>query len=239
MFAKQSPLIALLLFAVTSASSFPALAQDDASHYDYRQRTRELAFDPQRFFPERPEPWMEIVYSGDDYGYPVYSIGILLGCTSEDVGEARRGCGSRMIARMVRAPFNGEPPRPRNRGQALFGFLYESGVSDDASLREALGRYRLEWLETDVSECGPAMAMMEANPALSFFALPLVPRDPLSGIALHTDKIRFVHRDSYLFESTYYGALWEDSPGAWADEFAQSLEACWQPSESTPPWERD
>lgn len=236
---KKLSLLAVSLCIFAAAPSSLAQDQNADSGYDYRQRTRELAFDPQHFFPERVRPWMEIVYSGDDYGFPVYSLAIRKGCTSDDIGEARRTCGDRLIARMVRSPFDGEPSRPRNRGQALFGFLSNARVDDDIALRAALTRYQLEWLETDVSGCGPAMALLEADPALSFFATQWTPSLRPPPIVLHADKIRFVHRGSYLSETTYYGWTAPDSPGAWAVQFAQSLEACWRPAASIAPWERN
>ncbi|KLI63129.1 hypothetical protein [Aurantiacibacter marinus] len=239
MYDKKLPLLSVTLCIFAAVLSSPAQAQHADNDYDYRERTRELAFDPQRFFPEGTRPWMEIIYSGDDYGFPVYSIAIQKGCTSDDTGEARRNCGNRLIARMVRAPFDGEPLRPRNRGQVLFGYLFDEGVGDDLALRDALARYQLEWLETDVSGCEPAMALLEADPVLSFFATQLTPSEGIPQLALHADKIRFVHRGSYLSETTYYGWAAPESPGEWAVQFAQSLEACWRPASSIAPWERD
>lgn len=89
----------------------PAAARDAQPSFDFRERTRALAFDPARFFSEQSEPAMSVRYLGDDYGYPVYAIAVRRGCTDADRGEGRRTCGERLIARMVRSPYKGEPPR--------------------------------------------------------------------------------------------------------------------------------
>lgn len=212
----------------------PSAAQDTPASYDFRERTRALAFDPARFFPERLEPEMSIRYLGDDYGYPVYAIAVRKGCTDADQGEARRTCGERLIARMIRSPFEGEPPRPRARGQRLFATIAKSQPQGDDALLRLLDDAGLEWLEADVRECPAAVAHLATGRDLKFSSAIDPTRQP-GDIVLHADKVSFEIGD-YLMRSRYEGWLKPGSPGAWANDFAASLESCWKPSTALVPW---
>lgn len=212
----------------------PAAAQEPPPSYDFRERTRALAFDPARFFPERSEPAMSVRYLGDDYGFPVYAIAVRRGCTDADQGEARRTCGERLIARMVRSPFEGEPPRPRARGQRLFGTIARSRPRNDDALLRLLDDTGLEWLEADVRGCPAAMAHLATGRDLEFSSAADLTGRPFE-IVLHADKISFEIGD-YLMRSRYEGWAKPGSPGAWANDFAASLETCWKPSTAPVPW---
>ncbi len=212
----------------------PLAAQDAPPSYDFRERTRALAFDPTRFFPERSEPAMSVKYLGDDYGFPVYAIAVRRGCTDADQGEARRTCGERLIARMVRSPFEGKPPRARARGQRLFATIAQSGPQNDGALLRLLDNTGLEWLEADVRKCPTAMAHLPTGRDLKFSPA-LNQTGQLQEIVLHADKISFEIGD-YLTRSRYEGWLKPGSPGAWANDFAASLETCWKPSTALVPW---
>ena len=212
----------------------PVAAQDAPPSYDFRERTRTLAFDPARFFPERSEPAISVRYLGDDYGFPVYAIAVRRGCTDADQGEARRTCGERLIARMVRSPFEGKPPRPRARGQRLFATIAQSQPQNDNALLRTLDDTGLEWLEADVRKCPTAMAHLATGRDLKFSPAADPTRQPLE-IVLHADKISFEIGD-YLMRSRYEGWAKPGSPGAWANDFAMSLETCWKPSMAPVPW---
>ena len=62
-------MIKIAFIAATIAISLvaPLAAQESASDYDFRERIRVLAFDPDRFFPERVEPAMSVRYLGDGH----------------------------------------------------------------------------------------------------------------------------------------------------------------------------
>lgn len=212
----------------------PLAAQEAPASYDFRERTRALAFDPARFFPEQSEPAMSVRYLGDDYGFPVYAIAVRRGCTDADQGEARRTCGDRLIARMVRSPFEGKPPRPRARGQRLFATIAESKPQNDNDLLRTLDRSGLEWLETDVAKCPAAIAHLATGRDLKFFTAADLTGRPVE-IVLHVDKVSFEIGD-YLMRSRYEGWAKPGSPGAWAKDFAASLETCWKPSKAPVPW---
>jgi hypothetical protein len=225
---------ALIVVALVVGMVAPSAAQDAPQGYDFQERTRALAFDPARFFPERSEPAMSIRYLGDDYGFPVYAIAVRRGCTDADQGEARRTCGGRLIARMIRSPFAGDPPRPRARGQRLFAVIAQSKPQADDALLRSLDRAGLDWLEADVRKCPTAMAHLATGRDLKFSpALEQAGRP--ADIVLHADTVSFEVGD-YLTRSRYVGWLKPGSPASWASDLAASLEPCWKPSTALVPW---
>lgn len=104
--------------------------------------------------------------------------------------------------------------------------------SDDALLR-LLDKARLEWFEADIRKCPTAMAHLATGRDLRFATA----IDPIDGddIVLHADTVSFEIGD-YLMRSRYQGWPKPGSPGAWANDFARSLEACWKPSTAPVPW---
>lgn len=233
--------IALSLLATASVSASPALAEGSALAVDQqRSAVRQLAFDPDRFFPERTQPLIAIRYTGDDYGFPVYSIAVRRGCSQQDRGEARKTCGNRMTARMVRAPGigpkEGEGRSRRIAGAQLFARLHESAPQDEAQLRAGIDGLGLDWLEADISACPAAMAHLKTADSIGFFANPVMPDDDSLEIVLHADKIDFEFGE-YLTRSRFVGYAKPGSPGAWAHQFAVSLADCWKPATATAPWQ--
>lgn len=220
----------VLVFAQAS----PLIAQGAQLAYDFQERTRALAFDPARFFPGRPAPAISIRYLGDDYGYPVYAIAVRRGCTDNDSDEVRKTCGERLTARMVRSPYNGNPPRVRARGQRLFALLSQSQPASDAALLPLLDKAGLEWLEADIHTCPTAMAHLATGRDLRFS--PAFDQVKQVEIILHADTISF-EVGEYLERSRYHGWLKPGSPGAWANDFAASLEPCWKPAAALVPWQ--
>lgn len=212
----------------------PSAAQDVRPTYDYREHTRELAFDPDRFFPEQRGLAMSVRYLGDDYDYPVYAIAVREGCTDADKGEARRTCGERLIARMIRSPYDGKPPRPRARGQRLFAAIGQSQPQSDDALIRLLDSMGLEWLEADVRKCPTAMAHLATGRDLKF-STAIDQLGKLDGIVLHADTVSF-EVGGHKMRSHFQGWLKPGSPGAWANDFATSLETCWKPSTAPVPW---
>jgi hypothetical protein len=233
--------IALSLLATAAIPTSPALAEGSAmSVEEQHSATRQLAFDPARFFTDSTiEPLIAIRYTGDDYGYPVYSIAVRRGCTTEDHGEARKTCFNRLTARMVRAPGigpkEGEGRGRRIAGAKVFARLYDLAPQDEVQLRAGIDGLGLDWLEADVSACPAALAHLKTAESMSFFAHPAVPEDDSLAIVLHADKIDFTYGE-YLTRSRYFGYNKAGSPGAWANEFAASLADCWKPASATAPW---
>lgn len=226
---KSAGIAATLVFGLVT----PLTAQDSVPNYDFRERIHVLAFNPDRFFPERFGLAMSARYLGDDYGYPVYTIAVRKGCTRDDQGEARLTCGERLIARMVRSPFQGTPPRPRARGQRLFGAIAQYEPQNDEALLKLLDNAEMEWLEADVRQCSAAMAHLATVRDLRFSSI--IDQMGPTEIVLHADKVTFEISD-FLVRSRYEGWLKPGSPGAWANDFATSQEACWKPSTAAVPW---
>ncbi len=223
-------------FAATLALGLiaPSAAQEARPAYDFRDRTRALAFDPASFFREQSKPALSVRYLGNDYGYPVYTIAVRSGCTEHDKGEARRTCGERLTARMVRSPFKGDSPRPRARGQQLFVAISQAQPQNDNELLRLLDNAGLEWLEADVRKCPTAMAHLATSRNLRF-STTTAPLGQLDEIVLHADTVT-LEIGSYLMRSRYEGWLKPGSPGAWANDFAASLETCWKPAAAPVPW---
>ncbi|KQM23870.1 MULTISPECIES: hypothetical protein [unclassified Sphingomonas] len=225
---RLAPLAALAIAA-------PAPAQD-APRYDVAERTRVLAFDPARFFADTPKPAIAIRYVGDDRRVPIYAIAVRRGCRTDPGSvDADLDCGQRLIARMLRAPFPGQPDRPRLRGYRLIGTLEQRRVASDDELRRGLDGAGLEWVEADVRRCPKAMAHLATMGTLRFAAGIDFDRR-LPEIILHADSIRLEIGD-YLLSHSYEGWLKPGTAGAWADAFAKSLEGCWKPATAPVPWQ--
>ena len=82
----------------------PVVAQE-ASIFELRDPVRAQAFDPTRFFTTaqgRDGSSVRILYTGDDYGWPIHAIAIAAGC-QRDEGLSPEACATRLTARMVRA----------------------------------------------------------------------------------------------------------------------------------------
>jgi hypothetical protein len=234
-----------LYFALAAATFAILLPTVSEAHQDVRQsdslvrrdRVKELAFDPDKFFVSKfnQTPAITIAYTGDDYAWPVYSIAVWFGCRED---AKKRPCNSR-TARMVRAPASLDEERLRHRGSRLIGNLKGGQATTDLAMREQLDGAGLDWLEADLASCSAASALIEQAGSLNW--VPDVIREHASGkpitIFLHADMVRLVLRER-LFESTYEGRIAENSPGAWAVRFARSLEPCWRPASAPPPWRR-
>ncbi len=234
-----------IIFAlcVLVAPAIPARAQAEFSHEDYmrvRGHVEAMAFDPTMFFPGdsvSDRSMIRIRYTGDDYGWPVYSIAIATGCLQ---GEPRTdACGSRVTARMVRAPAPPGMTRIRERGSHLVSRLLERRATRPVEIRRRLTELGVEWMEADVRGCSGALTLLERSADLIW--VPEEIRDPRVReeitLVLHADKVEVIF-DQYARRSTYHGHHAENSPAEWADELAAVLEPCWRPAQAPPPWRR-
>lgn len=201
---------------------------------------QDVAFDPKTYFPAqyiRDRSIVRIAYTGDDYGWPVYSIAIARGCIDgETVPEDN--CASRLRARMVRAPGVLDANRPRVAGAQLVARVTETGAGSVDEVRQVLGSMGLEWVEADIRTCPGAFAVfarsVEAAWVPDAIANP-TPENSVPAIVLHPDIIR-VEFQQYAQLTTYRGWIAQQSPAAWAVELAAALEPCWGPSAIQPPW---
>lgn len=201
---------------------------------------RQVAFDPRTYFPSqyiKDRSIVRIAYTGDDYGWPVYSIAIAAGCMD---GETipRDNCASRLRARMVRAPVLPDAARPRVQGAQLVARVRESGAESAEDVRRVLSELNLEWVEADLRTCPGALAALARSAEAAW--VPVAVADPPLrggdlGIVLHADIVR-VEVQQYARFTSYSGWIAEQSPAAWAVEMASILEPCWAPTQNPPPW---
>jgi len=231
--------VRLLLAALLTLTAIPAQA-DDSAAFNLNQTVLADAFDPERFFAGRyiSDPILTIRYLGDDYDYPVYAIALYKGCHADDP-EGDQTCRERLRARMVRAPYDGEPERPRWRGTKLLADLGKLAVSSRSELHAALDLGMVEWLEADLATCPAAMRHARDIGELRWFGVPLVeePSDSIA-IVLHADTVDVRFRPNYFTDVRYTGHVDNDLPSGWAVGLAQSLGDCWTPSNAMPPWRR-
>ncbi len=229
-----------LFAALVLLAALPAQAESRRG-FNLHQAVLAEAFDPERFFEGRyiADPILTVRYLGDDYDYPVYGLALYKGCHDADA-EGDRSCRDRLQVRMVRAPYDGEPERPRWRGTRLLNELGTKGVSSREELLKALDNGAVEWLEADLATCPAALNHARTTDDLRWFGVPLVeePSDSIA-IVLHADTVEVRFRPNYFTDVRYEGAVDDDLPSGWAVEFAKSLENCWKPSAATRPWRRE
>ncbi|WP_303698898.1 hypothetical protein [Brevundimonas naejangsanensis] len=207
---------------------------------DIRAIVREAAFDPKTYFPSKytkDRSIVRIAYTGDDYGWPVYSIAIAAGCLE---GETipRDNCASRLRARMVRAPAIPDAARPRLLGAQLVTRVKETGATSPEEVRQALRDMNLEWVEADLRTCPGALATLTRSAEAAWVPDAIInptPGDEMASLVLHADIVR-VELQQYARLTTYSGWIAERSPAAWAVEMASTLEPCWGSISNPPPW---
>ena len=235
-----SPVAALLLGILSPIYADQGPAQTPKA--DVRAMVWQAAFDPTTYFPSpyiRDRSIVRIAYTGDDYGWPVYSIAIAEGCID---GETipRDDCASRLRARMVRAPADPDSERLRVLGARLVARIEGTGASSPEEVRRALGEMNLEWVEADLRTCPGAITALARSAEADWVPDAITnprPEDDMMGLVLHADIVR-VEFSQYARLTSYSGWIAEGSPAAWAVGFASTLEPCWEPASEPPPWLR-
>ncbi len=234
-----TPLIALFSGLLSPSDNVQGPASTNPAA-DIRAIVQEVAFDPSTYFPSRygrDRSIVRIAYTGDDYGWPVYSIAIAEGCLDGET-DPKDNCASRLRARMVRAPSFAEATRPRHHGARLVARVTETGARSPQEVRQALTNIDLEWAEADIRTCSGASAAL-ARSAEAVWVPDAVanpsPDDDILGLVLHADIIR-VDIQQYARRTSYSGWIADGSPAAWAVEMANTLEPCWEPALATAPW---
>lgn len=221
---------AYVTLALVAGQTAPAEVHSLPSPYDFRARTREIAFDPVRFFPSPARPVISVRYMGYA-GYPVYAVAVHGGCL---VTDKKAGCSGLLRARMVRSPYAGKPPRTRNRGHRLYARIAQAKPMNDKALRSLFDKGELEWLEADVQNCPTAMAHLATGRDLRF-SNRLKDIRNLQEPGFHSDYM-IVEVGSGSEMSRYEGWPKPGTPGEWANEFTTSLETCWKPAAALAPW---
>jgi hypothetical protein len=221
--------LAIVFLAFTSGNA----VQADVTDRKTNQKIFELAFDPDRNFRGDTEPFLTILYRGDDWGVPVYSLGI---------AEVEK----KFIARMVRATKTAESDRPRAAGYRLYAKIDEARAKSDAQLKSLFDAGAVEWLEADVESCVGSAIAIEAVHSAQWSAYPDMAwnrkfDDPENGapIVIHADTVRVQYR-SYLQQIEYSGWFTDqdDHVSTAVLNLAKILEPCWKPAASNAPWHR-
>ena len=156
----------MLEFGITLiTSNMGSNNYDDHNHQkviSIRENVRQLAFDPKTFFEENySNIYIHIIYTGDDYAWPVYSIAINTRKLENDNKYIDQS-----TARMVRAPGDSTVTRPRHRGANLINKLAQEPNYSKEVIKLKLDNANLEWLEADLSSCQNAIKVLsEASKA--------------------------------------------------------------------------
>lgn len=230
------PCLLLLGYIATAAAAQAATSPEALGRV--RETVRALAFDPTKFFRDEDvgDPSIiRIVYTGDDFAWPIYSIAISEGCLEGETPSPE--CGSRLTARMVRSPAPPDMTRPRQRGSHLVRRLVERRAISRPSIRSNLRALGVEWLEADLRACPGVSSLLARSAQLSWVPEEVSSpglRDEIT-LVLHADTVQVVF-DQYARRATYEGYISEGSPAAWAVELAQAIEPCWRPARIRPPW---
>lgn len=197
-----------------------------------RDLISKVAFDPALYFADEPNGGEVVLisYSGDDYGWPVYSIAVHYGCMAGDCTLQRR-------ARMVRAPITDPAARPRVWGMTLVSKVTAKEASTPEAVAGVLNTMGMEWVEADLMTCPGAMTAMADLGKVKWVRDDFVKPDPNGSIevVLHADRIR-VEVPDYLRKASYDGFIAKGSPAAWAYALEKTLEPCWKPVGAPPPW---
>jgi hypothetical protein len=236
----RSLLCSLLLSGLIAA---PAHGQAKPPLEDFarvRDEVRALAFDPATYFPSRfirDGAMIRIAYTGDDYAWPVYSLAVAKGCLDEE--PRSKDCLSRLTARMVRAPAPADLQRPRQRGAHMVRELARRQAASPSSMPSHLSALKVEWLEADLRSCPGATSLLARSADLSWVPKEISNPDAsdLVSPVLHADMVEVVF-ERYARRSTWRGYIAGNSPAAWAVELAETLEPCWKPARTAPPWRR-
>jgi len=220
----------------------------------------ELALTPARNFAgdlhEYDDPVLTVVYRGDDYDVPVYSLAVSSVCIKP---TPENDCGydeSKFVARIVRPPILDPDDRPRSAGYRLLSALAKRKANSRPSIRDALDHGLVQWLEANIAECDGAIDAMEAvrqanwktEPSASWNARFNPNPDGVITLSLHADTVTISYigdnsKSSYVGVIEDYNTNLDDSSktqhvSAMVAKLNETLEPCWTKANSKPPWHR-
>lgn len=201
-------------------------------------RLFQTAFDPDRIFEGdlRPSSDDQLVLTvaasnRDDYA-PAYSLAIAFRCLP--TGEAD-SWECRYVARTLRVGPPGE--EQTGRSFALLSRVQNARNSDE--MTSLLDNAGLEWLEADVNGCANGILAMDSirvadwRPDIHYALQPVEDRT----VILHPAMISVRMSGNYT-TSRYRGWVLADGVPAAVRRLLETLEPCWRPLPSPPPWKR-
>lgn len=182
------------------------------------------------------QPTMEIIYTGDDYGWPVYAIGFFRGCLDKKRGHPTPGCSHLWHALRLRAP-ELKSGRVRHDGSALASTIATiMNESPSLSFTDAVSKSGLKWEIATLNTCpGAVDTFGKFNMSLNSY----INTDPNSR------RDVFIHSDMVTIKVNLgQNKLALQSPvglpvGKWVSEFDEILGQCWEPAAYPRPWETD
>lgn len=193
-----------------------------------------VAFDTDRFFQSKKAS-IGIVYTGDDYNWPVYGIGIVRGCTFPDVLPLEQ-CRGAWRARMVRVPQT-DMESPRLAAARFVRRLADEGAHTLEAMDEAVIGAGLQWLEADIKTCPGAEDHIAKVTQIDWVPREAIeePSRDMPRLVLHADKLTVTFQ-KHLWNATFHGWIGDGSPAVWGKELADRLEPCWRPARVRAPW---
>jgi hypothetical protein len=192
-----------------------------------------LAFDPDRNFWGDPVPFLTVVYRGDDWGVPVYSLSI---------AEVSK----RFVVRAVRSAGLGNDERPRQAGYRLYSKIDAANANSDAKLKALFDAGAVEWLEADLDSCPNAVEAVDAVRNAEWHTYADIgwskkfdEEGDQAPIVMHADTITVRYR-VYLQQVEYSGWLsgGDDHVTKAVLKLAEALQPCWKPATPKAPWHR-
>ena len=194
----------------------------------------EVAFDTDRYF-QGNKASISIVYTGDDYNWPVYGIGIVRGCAHPDVLPLAQ-CREAWRARMVRVPQTGMES-PRLAAARFVRRLADAGANTREAMDEAVMGAGLQWLEADIKTCPGAEDHIAKATQLDWVPHEAIeePSRDMPRLVLHADKLTVTFQ-KHLWNARFHGWIGDGSPAVWGKDMADLLEPCWRPATVRTPW---
>lgn len=230
----------MLAFSALAALTLAPVTPTDAflkRMMEARETVARLAFEPDRYFGEEQygRNDIRIVYSGDEFGWPIYAIAVRRGCVPRNHG---RRCKAGFRMRMARAPAPADMTRPRDRAIPIWRKFTEGSSRTPQQVAAILNDAGVEWLETDSVNCPGVAPLLERTSALTWVPAQPSPGQRPAAPLMHYDVVE-VSFSAYSRRATYVGAIVEGAPSEWAARLASAAERCWRPAASAAPWRAD
>ena len=203
---------------------------------EVRKKILDQVFNPDRFVGKNgnySQPIIGVVYTGDDWAWPVYATGIFRGCRKPISEDYSGPCEPEFWALKLSAATNSGTGRPRHAGSRLTQNVYELLQSSTATtIDEAMSRVNTDWQFTTFSMCPSAQLALDD---LGTIDLDIAALKKHSGHYLHSDYVTI--KIKHAQQSITVKSPVNDPFGKWATALDEALQYCWQPAKLPKPWE--
>lgn len=223
-----------LVFLILLELIFPALSYAQNSNFQRILETRDKLnsgiFDPANLPFDGEETLLTARYTGDDYGWPVWSMAIVRSCAPRSYPCAQ----DRLKIRTIRAFPIKTDGRPRNKGSSLTSQI-NTFIMQGESIESAISKSNIAWDFVDIDSCPAAKTLFETAPDQKWVSDDIFERRIIPY--LHADSVEvklYSARAIILYKDIPTG----DQPSAWASALMEAAIPCLTQSYMTPPWER-